>query len=93
MTAQLTAIADTLGRSPDPASRAAARHPDLVSALIIEDIGPVVREPEIAPFYRSVGGPPRPAPTPTWRTLCAPAARRECAGTKSESVRTSPPHG
>ncbi|MEU4430165.1 alpha/beta fold hydrolase [Nocardia rhamnosiphila] len=41
----------------------AARYPDLVSALIIEDIGPVVREPEVAHPVLPVRGWPTTART------------------------------
>lgn len=37
----------------------AARHPDLVSALVIEDVGPVMRRPEIAHPVLDVRGWPR----------------------------------
>jgi pimeloyl-ACP methyl ester carboxylesterase len=41
----------------------AARHPDLVSALIVEDVGPVMRRPEIAHPVLDVRGWPREAAT------------------------------
>jgi pimeloyl-ACP methyl ester carboxylesterase len=41
----------------------AARHPDLVSALIIEDVGPVLRQPQIARPVLDVRGWPRQAAT------------------------------
>ncbi|MEO3750906.1 alpha/beta hydrolase [Streptomyces sp. B6B3] len=41
----------------------AARHPELVSALIIEDAGPVMRQPEIAHPVLDVRGWPATAPT------------------------------
>ncbi len=41
----------------------AARHPELVSALIIEDVGPVMRRPEIAHPVLDVRGWPTTAPT------------------------------
>lgn len=45
------------------AYRLAARRPDLVSALIIEDVGPVMRAPEIAHPVLDVRGWPAVAPT------------------------------
>lgn len=41
----------------------AARHPELVAALIIEDVGPVMRQPEIAQPVLDVRGWPRSAAT------------------------------
>ncbi|WP_406299560.1 alpha/beta hydrolase [Embleya sp. NBC_00888] len=45
------------------AYRLAARHPDLVRALIVEDVGPVMRRPEIEQPILDVRGWPRAAPT------------------------------
>ncbi|MEV0678771.1 alpha/beta hydrolase [Actinosynnema sp. NPDC050436] len=45
------------------AQRLAARRPDLVSALVVEDIGPVVRRPEVADPVLDVRGWPSSAPT------------------------------
>lgn len=41
----------------------AARHPDLVRALIIEDVGPVMRQPEVARPVLDVRGWPQSAVT------------------------------
>ncbi|NJP65648.1 alpha/beta hydrolase [Streptomyces sp. ventii] len=41
----------------------AARHPELVAALVVEDVGPVMRRPEIAHPVLDVRGWPRSAPT------------------------------
>jgi len=41
----------------------AARHPDLVSALVVEDVGPVMRRPEVAHPVLDVRGWPATAPT------------------------------
>lgn len=45
------------------AYRLAARHPELVSALVVEDVGPVMREPEIARPVLDVRGWPTGART------------------------------
>lgn len=52
----------------------AARHPELVSALIIEDIGPLVRSPEIAHPVLDVRGWPATAPT---KAALAAAIRKQ----------------
>jgi esterase len=52
----------------------AARHPELVRALIIEDVGAVMRAPEVSRPVLDVGGWPRCAPT---REALAEAIRRQ----------------
>jgi pimeloyl-ACP methyl ester carboxylesterase len=72
--ADAAAVIDRLGTDPVivlghslggiTAYQLAARHPELVRALIIEDIGAVMRQPEVPHPVLDVRGWPRSAATP-----------------------------